>query len=808
MLAAAVNFLLGIYIIYRDPSGRMNRLFAMVAFSLVIWSLGDLLTHVPHGSPELLSGIMSSAGSYFTVAFMLHFFLMFTKNSFISGKLRIAMLYLPAVGFLSLDMALAALPLAWDSFFPSATYILAYTIAGLVLCYRHYINLAPGRERTQSKLLIFAVMFPLVGGTATEVLPRVLQLQSFPLTSSLTALTSVIIAYAIIKHGLMTVPGMRFGLVLKILMIFVILSTVPLLVTAYFSMSFIGEMSGTISGSASGIRDEISLEVGSALKEMGESMIRNKAESVAWNLNHQLEHHMPGLLMEELRERGDLKDAAVQKVGRTGYTAVHDTEGINHFHVNENLVGTDLHDLAGKLPEFWAILESSLEGEAWGHYAWEDEDGSIRDKYMHCTHTERGGLVVCATTYIDEFSEPLKDIDRKMNASVTATVSRLEMSNSLFTGMIWIISGSMSIVILIFGLMISRAVTNPLVSLAKVAGKIGKGERINRLDDKHNDEIGQLAKAFNMMDRNLRKSKRKLEEYNRSLETEVKRRTKELERKVGELKKTKMATLNMMEDLNETNEELERKKREIGKANMELKRFNRELKKMDMLKSEFMNIGAHELKTPLIPIVGYLDMMSKEKNLTSEQRNEIAICLRNAKRLQALVQDILDISKLESRAMKFDMQEMDLRKILMNTFTDMKSAAKDKGLQLKVSLPQKPLKVMGDPYRLTQVTENLVNNAIKFTDSGHIAIEASRGNGNVLVEVKDTGVGVSRKDLSKLFTKFFQADTSAKRKYGGSGLGLAICKSIVEEHKGRIWAKSKPGKGSTFAFSLPGKGGV
>jgi PAS domain S-box-containing protein len=241
----------------------------------------------------------------------------------------------------------------------------------------------------------------------------------------------------------------------------------------------------------------------------------------------------------------------------------------------------------------------------------------------------------------------------------------------------------------------------------------------------------------------------------------------------------------------------------IARDITERKKTEEDMKKMDRLKNEFMNIGAHELKTPLIPIVGYLDMMKDSRNLKPDQKDQIDICLRNARRLQMMINEILDTSKLEAGSMKFDMKPINPAALIKNSVKDMMKDAAAKGLKLTEDVPEKLPNIMGDEYRLTQVMANLVNNAIKYTDKGGINVRAAQKGGNIQVSVEDTGIGIAKKDMPKIFTKFFQADTSEKRKHGGTGLGLAICEGIIKQHGGNIWMESKLGKGSKFIFTLP-----
>jgi signal transduction histidine kinase len=234
----------------------------------------------------------------------------------------------------------------------------------------------------------------------------------------------------------------------------------------------------------------------------------------------------------------------------------------------------------------------------------------------------------------------------------------------------------------------------------------------------------------------------------------------------------------------------------------EIRRAHEKLKSLDKLKTDFMNMAAHELKTPLVPMVGYLQLIDKGK-LDEDDRESLEIAIRNTKRLQLLVNDILDIAKLESKVMKFTMEDLQLTKLIKDATASVKPFAKEKKLTLRMSLPEKLPLVRGDAVRVTQVLTNLLNNAIKFTERGGVSIEATKSGDSVLVRVRDTGIGIKRKDIPKLFTKFYQADTSGRRRYGGTGLGLAICKQIVKAHGGEIWVKSRFGHGSTFTFTLP-----
>jgi len=223
----------------------------------------------------------------------------------------------------------------------------------------------------------------------------------------------------------------------------------------------------------------------------------------------------------------------------------------------------------------------------------------------------------------------------------------------------------------------------------------------------------------------------------------------------------------------------------LGKE--EVQKTAKELVKIDTMKGEFMNIAAHELKTPLVPIISYLEMLLDEKGLTPSQMEKLRICLSSAKREADLVSDILDITKLESGSMKFELETLEISPILKEAVMGLVPAVKQKNIYLKSEIPSKLPLVRADRRRLTQVLTNLINNSTKFTEKGGITVKAEAKPQEIIISVKDTGMGISKENLKKLFTKFFQVDSSARRAQGGTGLGLAICEGIVKGHRGKLW---------------------
>jgi signal transduction histidine kinase len=178
---------------------------------------------------------------------------------------------------------------------------------------------------------------------------------------------------------------------------------------------------------------------------------------------------------------------------------------------------------------------------------------------------------------------------------------------------------------------------------------------------------------------------------------------------------------------------------------------------------------------------------------------------RNGKHLLGLINDVLDLSKIEAGQLTLSLGDYSIKDVVHSVFSAVESLANEKKLALRIEVPNTLPVGRGDERRLTQVLLNLVGNAIKFTDQGEVAVKASAMNGTYTLSVCDTGPGIPEADRVKIFEEFQQADSSATKKKGGTGLGLSISRRIVEMHGGRIWVESEVGKGSTFSVSLPVK---
>jgi signal transduction histidine kinase len=245
----------------------------------------------------------------------------------------------------------------------------------------------------------------------------------------------------------------------------------------------------------------------------------------------------------------------------------------------------------------------------------------------------------------------------------------------------------------------------------------------------------------------------------------------------------------------------------LAKAYEQLEAANEQLKVHDKMQKEFINVASHELRTPIQPILSLSEVLYAKIKDTG-QRQLLDTITRNAKRLQRLTDDILDVTKIESQSLKLNKERFNLNDVITNVIDEMivnrefkNEKSDDDGNNIKIEYNPKDIFVEADRVRVTQVISNLLDNSIKFTKEGKIIITIEKKDDGevVVISIKDTGIGIDSEMFPKLFSKF------ASKSYQGTGLGLFICKSIVEAHDGKIWAENnnQEKKGATFYFTLP-----
>ena len=317
------------------------------------------------------------------------------------------------------------------------------------------------------------------------------------------------------------------------------------------------------------------------------------------------------------------------------------------------------------------------------------------------------------------------------------------------------------------GVLLARRLVRPIESIQAAAARIGAGSLDQRIETPSNDELGALAEEFNRMAARLQES------YS-SLEQKVEERT-----------------------------------RELATALRQLDEKSRELEAASLHKSEFLANMSHELRTPLNAILGFSQVLRERLfgEVNEKQEEYLEDILSSGTHLLALINDVLDLSKVEAGQIELEVAPFSLREALERGVVMVRERATKDGVQVTLAADSAVDAVEGDERRIRQVIFNLLSNAVKFTPAGGtVDVTASQVNGEMRVSVADTGPGISREEYERIFEEFQQTEAGVEQGEG-TGLGLALSKRLVELHGGRIWVESELGQGSTFVFTLPAKDG-
>ncbi|HTY09103.1 MAG TPA: HAMP domain-containing sensor histidine kinase [Candidatus Edwardsbacteria bacterium] len=347
--------------------------------------------------------------------------------------------------------------------------------------------------------------------------------------------------------------------------------------------------------------------------------------------------------------------------------------------------------------------------------------------------------------YVEEWGRHRVSVRYVASYAALARLFRTMVLQVLLATLIFVIVGSA------MAYLTARQITDPISRLTVAAREIGQGQLDQAVQVGSNDEIGELAQNFNQMTKQLKENMEALaDSYDR-----------------------------------------------LSQANMELL-------ELDKLKSDFIANVSHELRTPLTAISGYADYLFLEKlgPLTESQRKGIDVMRRNVRRLTKQIKDLLDFTTIEAGHFTAVLKPFDLRNLLDEALVNHQAEVEKKKLRLAVDMDQECV-VMADRERIAQVIDNLIINGIKFTNQGGITITVRRDGGQARVAVSDSGIGIPRELIPKIFERFQQLDGSSTRRFGGVGLGLAIVKSILDLHRSEISVESEPNRGTTFTFRLP-----
>ena len=384
----------------------------------------------------------------------------------------------------------------------------------------------------------------------------------------------------------------------------------------------------------------------------------------------------------------------------------------------------------------------------------------------------------------DRYADPIEARSRIMVPKnlglIRIGISFRKMEESIketYYGVLYI-SFFIAIFTILLAFWYGKILVKPLTEMTRIASRLASGYLDERVKIQSNDEIGLLADNFNSMATSLQESRSNLWKLNKELEYIVEERT------------------------------------------TELRTAYQELQQIDKLKSTFLSTVSHELRTPLTSILGFAKIIQKQfkrniiPNIDEEQhkaqkaqrtiQTNLGIITEESNRLARLINDVLDLAKIESGKMTWNMKSLDISTLFDRAIKSMAGITTNDDIEiiLRKNSDTIPL-ITGDEDRIFQVITNLLSNAIKFTEKGIIICSVEVKSDYIQCFVKDSGLGIAEQDLVRIFDKFQQAGDTLTEKPQGTGLGLPICKEIIEHHKGQIWADSRPGKGSTFYFALP-----
>jgi signal transduction histidine kinase len=368
---------------------------------------------------------------------------------------------------------------------------------------------------------------------------------------------------------------------------------------------------------------------------------------------------------------------------------------------------------------------------------------------------------------------------------------------------------------------IDRRYIRPIEQLTASAQQVAQGNlEVAPVRVHSRDELEDLSRSFDLMTNKLRVSRDEIERQNRLLEFRVQERTRQLMETIWELEEIRGSLEQLVQDrtkgLEESRAELRawaetleakvrEKTRELMELNENLLTSYQKLQQVDRLKNEFLANMSHELRTPLNAVIGFSGLLLQESadRIPEDVKDDLSIILMSGRSLLAMIDSILDLSKIEAGHFELELMECDPLRVLGEVKLLAAGLILDRPVQFHCVPPAWDIRVLGDPVRLKQVFTNLVGNAIKFTERGEVRVHFERDRKLLRIAIQDTGIGMGPEEMCRLFQPFRQVDGSITRRFGGTGLGLALSQRLMALMGGVILVESQKGRGSTFTVEMP-----
>jgi signal transduction histidine kinase len=456
------------------------------------------------------------------------------------------------------------------------------------------------------------------------------------------------------------------------------------------------------------------------------------------------------------------------------------------------------------------VVDATLSAPPWAK-AYARERG-VTQSFIH---SQGGTLVAIAPISF------LDDSDQRGTLILGFSTEEIrKLASDNFDRGLWV-----GIVALALGMVASIYLANlyirPVVALTTAAQRVAQGnfEALSVRVRSH-DELEDLGRSFEVMTSKLRISRDEIERQNRLLESRVQERTRQLMETIWELEEIRANLEQLVQDRTRgleqsrgelaawagtLEEKVRDKTQELTEVNQSLSVSLQRLQELDRIKDEFLANMSHELRTPLNAVIGFSGLLLLEgpARLPEDVRDDLQIIHQNGRNLLGMIDSILDLSKIEAGKFELELSGLDPVPVLDEVAALAAGLIQGRPIVFAYTPPPWAVRVLGDPVRFKQVITNLVGNAIKFTESGEVAMVVERVASRLRIRITDQGIGMTPEEMERLFKPFQQVDGSITRRFGGTGLGLALSQRLMTMMNGQITVESEKGRGSTFTVEMP-----